>query len=933
MKHLAIAALFATSLVAQNVREPHQPAVPRDPEIQARLDAAKLELANIIAVEEQEQDLVKAERLYRAAMSDAKLSAAAKRLATLRLAQLLSRLGKVDEAKQLRAQADKGAVVSLDDVTNGLINNNHTKELRLQARELLRSELTNNMTLLIERLDWIGAPAVPEVVAYLQESIGKSSASARIVEPLLRFLWQHGGPQAAKFLVQVASVENWQVWAAAAAGSRQGIDVNAPEVRAYLDHEQWSVAGRFLGIVANQIGTDDLLGLAQRGSSSMKSLVLKLFVSRSLSSEQRAQTHTMCREALEGTNPELANAAELFLYSSESQQSIVGVLMLMELLPDRVASKRFWPEWLTKTDSKQARQFTADEVDQLLVALQPCLKRIGQVEQANRATDWLGHLMYLLMAADAQKATPQALAMWDLGYSMFGYFTKHIAEGYELELLKRWSKVRDNDRLRLLGAIDAKPLPAAALPLLIECAKDLGNSFLDPVYKKLVTMIAETGDDQAADWLVEQWHANKAQYLASGLRPNIADVLASALIQLGQHNQSERVRAAMHIIGFGDADPRESDQARLLLALLSMGDERAPDLVAKGIADAEVPHPYADRAKRALPLTPAMYLIYDNPEPPHGYSQQQVLDTVGKYAKLVSGKNVLNPSTIATKRISEIATKRISDPVLAVLALHQTSFRSDVRWNWQEKLVSRLNQKLASGADVSILEKAFLAMLGDPRFLNRWQSRSGLAAHYRPQIAALVTGEHEAWAMQAIRMVGKWSDAEVDGMLRNPHADVREWAVQALADGSNELPATKVLPLLHDASASVRSVAATYLGSVVSKDAVPGLIELLRDTDGGVREQATAALTRIRFYHEQQAHWDRVLQGLDASPASAAEKLLVQAKPGASKQQRLLAIKSLGVLGVPEALPFLIEWSQESDGDIQVAAKEAITQIHLNPRK
>jgi HEAT repeat protein len=150
--------------------------------------------------------------------------------------------------------------------------------------------------------------------------------------------------------------------------------------------------------------------------------------------------------------------------------------------------------------------------------------------------------------------------------------------------------------------------------------------------------------------------------------------------------------------------------------------------------------------------------------------------------------------------------------------------------------------------------------------------------------------------------------------------------VQALADGSNKLPAAKVLPLLHDASASVRSVAANYLGSVVSKDAVPGLIELLRDTDGGVREQATAALTRIRFYHEQQAHWDRVLKGLDASPASAAEKLLVQAK-------RLLAIKSLGVLGVPEALPFLIEWSQESDGEIQVAAKEAITQIHLSPRK
>ena len=175
----------------------------------------------------------------------------------------------------------------------------------------------------------------------------------------------------------------------------------------------------------------------------------------------------MCREALEGTNPELAKAAEAFLSCSESQQSMEGLLMLMELLPERVASERFRPQSSTKPDGKQPRQFAAGEVDQLLVELHTCVQRIGQMEKASPATDWLRQLVYLLMAADAQKATPQALAMWDLGYSMFDLFTEHTAEGYELELLKRWSKVRDNDRLRLLGAIDAKPLPAAALPLLV----------------------------------------------------------------------------------------------------------------------------------------------------------------------------------------------------------------------------------------------------------------------------------------------------------------------------------------------------------------------------------------------------------------------------------------------------------------------------------
>ncbi|MFT4516281.1 MAG: HEAT repeat protein [Planctomycetota bacterium] len=123
------------------------------------------------------------------------------------------------------------------------------------------------------------------------------------------------------------------------------------------------------------------------------------------------------------------------------------------------------------------------------------------------------------------------------------------------------------------------------------------------------------------------------------------------------------------------------------------------------------------------------------------------------------------------------------------------------------------------------------------------------------------------------------------------------------------------------------------MGATVHKPAVAGLIELLRDTESHVRTVAADALTRIRFYHQQQTHWDRVLKGLDASPASATEKLLVQAKPDAKKEQRLLAIKSLGVLGATEALPFLIDWTQDADKDIAGAAKAAITKIHLSPRK
>jgi len=170
-------------------------------------------------------------------------------------------------------------------------------------------------------------------------------------------------------------------------------------------------------------------------------------------------------------------------------------------------------------------------------------------------------------------------------------------------------------------------------------------------------------------------------------------------------------------------------------------------------------------------------------------------------------------------------------------------------------------------------------------------------------------------------------------MLTHKHADVRALALNSAVTYGGAISEATLQALLRDKDEGIRANAARFAGATVSKAAVPDLIALLRDGSSSVRKDAADALTRIRFFHEQQAHWDRVLKGLDASPASAAEKLLLQAKPTAPKDQRLLAITSLGTLGVPEALPFLIEWTTDTDAEIAAAAKAAISQIHLNPRR
>nr|MBP8301287.1 HEAT repeat domain-containing protein [Planctomycetota bacterium] len=93
------------------------------------------------------------------------------------------------------------------------------------------------------------------------------------------------------------------------------------------------------------------------------------------------------------------------------------------------------------------------------------------------------------------------------------------------------------------------------------------------------------------------------------------------------------------------------------------------------------------------------------------------------------------------------------------------------------------------------------------------------------------------------------------------------------------------------------------------------------------------ALERIRFFQEQQAYWQNAKAGIDTSPANATAKLLAQAKPGEPKDQRLLALRSLAVLGSPESLPYLIDWTKDPDAEVAAAALEAVTTIHRTSAK
>jgi hypothetical protein len=420
--------------------------------------------------------------------------------------------------------------------------------------------------------------------------------------------------------------------------------------------------------------------------------------------------------------------------------------------------------------------------------------------------------------------------------------------------------------------------------------------------------MAKTGDPAAADWIMALGYAD--------------DSLANPLVELGRRTRQENVRAAMReLVGHGTVN--HPSRGELLLALLAMHDEPALDLVVK-LKDmpVRVQHPYATKKEPFLG-SPLQYLLYENPDPPHGFTEEQVIAVL---EKIRSDRKSLgmNPR--------EYSVDAIPDRILGALARfdHNTNYGDGV--TWCEIAVKRLGKRGGKGP----LEAWFDDVLAKGDYV------SDVLAHldekqdeqYRPRIEALLDDKDPDRAYgAAAALLRARPTTDLERMLTSKHAGVRKLALESALTHEGTIAEATLQALLRDKNNWIRVPAARFAGATVSKASVPDLITLLRDGDEGVRTAAADALTRIRFFHEQQAHWDRVLKGLDASPASAAEKLLLQAKPGAPKDQRLLAITSLGTLGVPEALPFLIDWTSDTDGEIAAAAKAAITQIHLNPRR
>ena len=942
MKTILLTAMFAAGAAAQD------PGAPRhsDP---------RVELAVPLAFEEQEGDLAKAETAYREAL-DGELSPQARWLANRRLGLLLHGLGRVEEAQQWLARADeaKGVVVALDDVTEELQGAGQDPEreaaLREQARALVQRVTRSGAVhpgspaipgmdpQVAEQLLWIGAPAVPEILAALD-----AGPNGPAIEVLVRALWRLGGTEAEAYLAKMANGDHARTVAEAAAVALEA-DLRSPAARACLRHPDAMVAMAFLqsnyppnrggNQIVHSVPAAQLVELAEQGAPVLQAFVLRNLRRHSMAAEELARVHELVRRGLTGTDPDLGQAAEEFLTSEASQRSLTGVTMLLERLPAlhakgvEVDYLPTFREHVTRvshgtaatqtTNDSRARKpvfpFGADAARTLVPKIDAAVAAIPR--SGERASVWLYSCMRIVISALGRESVPHVLRWWDGGYEVWLEFVEAeapaLAPADVPDLFARYERVPEHLQDRFLLMFRDLEIPASlfeALRVAADAEQDAGRR------KALGQMMVRTGRPEVVQWLVRTWRD------AEGL----GNWTAKALVEIGRRDTSAPVRDAMDLVVRGDGGeaPGGHQAGELLLAFLSTGDTRALDAAATWPMTPRHRHPYATGR---TDLSPIQYVIYENPDPPHGFTEAQIVDTVQRFLDDRGRRSAFVPQQQSVPAIGDAA-------LAAIAEVHDGYFEGR---SWRGIALERLALRIEQEQSAPVLERWFDAALGGSDQLPaRWFASvpEQIVDRYGARIEALLDGDDEDWARYALRAL-QASDRPIDlqKLLQNRHEGIRQRAANRL-DEHPEVPVDSIVQRLADENAEVRRLVAEHLGAIVAKEAVPGLIGLLRDPSVGVREAAAQALTRIRFYHEQQAHWDRVLKGLDASPANAAEKLLLQAKPDAPKAQRLLAIQSLGVLGVPESLPFLIDWSNENDAEIAAAAKAAITKIHLEPRR
>lgn len=210
-----------------------------------------------------------------------------------------------------------------------------------------------------------------------------------------------------------------------------------------------------------------------------------------------------------------------------------------------------------------------------------------------------------------------------------------------------------------------------------------------------------------------------------------------------------------------------------------------------------------------------------------------------------------------------------------------------------------------------------------------WMAGAKVRAQFPDEARAIVKTTENRWMLESLVREGlELPDTTWLQWLQHRDPQLRKAALGLLPAVHAGSLRDAITARLHDDQGEVRMAACGTMARLFGTAAVPALLPLLQDQEENVRKIAREQLEKLRQDAEQRTFWQKAQAGIDTSSQGAATKLLLQAKAGEPKEQRLLALRSLAVLGVAETLPYLIDAANDADAEIAAAARAAITAIH-----
>lgn len=164
-------------------------------------------------------------------------------------------------------------------------------------------------------------------------------------------------------------------------------------------------------------------------------------------------------------------------------------------------------------------------------------------------------------------------------------------------------------------------------------------------------------------------------------------------------------------------------------------------------------------------------------------------------------------------------------------------------------------------------------------------------------------------AVTALTALGERAIPSLLELTRSPDADIRWWAVRALAQSPHCRTEWLIPFLTADPAPEIRQCAALGLAVKADESAIQPLVQALSDADGMVGSLAANALVKI---------------------GSAAVPALIEVVKVGAQAARILALRALAEIKDQRAIPVMMKVMEEDSSLLQYWAQEGLERLGLN---